>query len=339
MEITTSTANLSMESDGYSVFDDVSSEPTKTESTSWTHVTSDARLRSDGVLTPEELNYCRQHGIATAYDPIQYGWVPAHVEDDVSDDLTTDSASERTVWNAVDSTLAKIERMFTRELDRLGTLGQPESAVDKAWRRAEHLVAAEAASLPSKARLALLRRLQARAAGTFKPMNAEYQRSDDVELRPWTDGDVELYRSLLDNPKLWQYLPESYPAPLTTALAADLIRVSNETDHHDVRAIEYRGEIVGQVRLLFSNQHQDDAEISYWIGEKYWGQGIASRVIPMFSALSFAEHPKLRSIFAKVHKDNAASAVVIERAGYRDEGELASELAGDRETRIFRTLR
>lgn len=338
MEITTSKAVQSVDSDGYSIFDDVSHETTSTKTPSWEHVTDDARLRSDGVLTPDELAYCRQNAIATAYDPVQFGWVPAHVVDDISDDAPGTAGTRMGQWNPGDSAKAKVERMFARELKRLGSEGLADG-VDEAWLYATHLVRTMTVEQPAKRRLTLLRRLQAEAVSTLRPVHSQLPPPESMHLRAWTNDDLETYRALLDNPRVWRYLPEPYPAPLTSSLAADLIRVSNDAEHHCVRAIQYHGSLVGQVRLLFSPDDRSEAEISYWIGEAHWGQGIASRVIPMFSASSFAEHPELKSIYAKIHKDNAASSVVVMRAGYRNEGTLASELAGDPDTQIFRLFR
>lgn len=41
-------------------------------------------LRSDGVLTQRQIEWCRVQGVALAFDPLQLGWVPLDCEDDVS---------------------------------------------------------------------------------------------------------------------------------------------------------------------------------------------------------------------------------------------------------------
>ncbi len=228
-------------------------------------VTRPGRLRSDGTLTREELELCEASRIPVAYDPIQIGWVPEHVIDDITGDG--------------DGSLAP-----------RGVSVAHHAAIQ--WKR----------------------------------------RASSLELRPWTQDDVERYVELLDNPQMWRYLPEDYPAPLTASVAADLIRVSNEMTHHDVRAVEQNGEVVGQVRLLFGAQNSSEAEISYWVGEAYWGQGIAGAIIPLYTTMAFEQRPELRSIFARVHRDNAPSARALRRAGYRLEGR-----AGD--TQVFRIFR
>src|SRR5688572_20258432 len=42
-----------------------------------------ARARSDGVLDPEELEYCARWNVPIGYDPAQLGWVTLLGEDDL----------------------------------------------------------------------------------------------------------------------------------------------------------------------------------------------------------------------------------------------------------------
>lgn len=53
------------------------------------------RSRSAGVLSREELAYCRTHRIALAYDPVQIGWVVAGCVDDIDD---ADTVSKRSAF-------------------------------------------------------------------------------------------------------------------------------------------------------------------------------------------------------------------------------------------------
>ena len=161
-------------------------------------------------------------------------------------------------------------------------------------------------------------------------------------LRPWDEAEAFRFVELLDNPRVWEYLPEPYPNPLTESMARDLIHVSNHSSYHEVCAIERNGTVVGQVRMLFeSGTHaaEDDAEISYWLGESYWGQGIISEVIPFYTVLTFQKREGLRSIFARVDAANTASRRALERVGYRLEGRLAAELDGEPGIYTYRCFR
>ena len=143
-----------------------------------------------------------------------------------------------------------------------------------------------------------------------------------ILLRPWHEDDLDRYVALLDDPEVWQHLPEPYPDPLGRDLAAQLIALSNSADHHLVRAAVLNGLPVGQVRLSFTPGSDDHAcaEIGYWLGRDYWGKRIARDMVARFSAQCFAMMPTLHQQYARVHRDNPASRRVLERIGFVDAG-------------------
>ena len=145
----------------------------------------------------------------------------------------------------------------------------------------------------------------------------------NLTLRPWRASDTEVYHALLDDPAVWAHMPTPYPNPLTPDAAAVLIELCNSSNHHEVRAILKGDTPIGQVRLEFENTDDSlgGAEISYWLGRAYWGNGYGSAIVTQYAARSFAEHPSLMSIFARVHKKNAASRRVLESAGFRLKGD------------------
>lgn len=158
-------------------------------------------------------------------------------------------------------------------------------------------------------------RLQAQSTGT----------GSAPRLRPWRDDEAAVFVSLLDDPEVWRYLPEPYPAPLTEAQARDLIALSNASAHHEVLAIEVDGAAVGQVRLLFdpAREAQREAEISYWLARRCWRGGIATAAVREYTDRSFRRRPDLQSIVARVHRANSASERVLQKASYRLAGDAA----------------
>lgn len=148
--------------------------------------------------------------------------------------------------------------------------------------------------------------------------------ADQLVFRRWRASDADTFAGLLGNARVWRYLPDPFPGALDRANAEDLITLSNDAGHHDVYAVEHRGAVVGQARLLFdvASAARETAEISYWLGESYWGQKLGSRIVAAFTRESFARWQDLHTIVARVHKANHASARVLTKAGYRpDEGE------------------
>jgi RimJ/RimL family protein N-acetyltransferase len=67
--------------------------------------------------------------------------------------------------------------------------------------------------------------------------------------------------------------------------------------------------------------HRRSALIGYWIGEAYWGRGIATEALRLVSAHAFRHFEVIR-LQAEVLEWNAASVRVLEKAGYTFEGRL-----------------
>jgi len=85
-----------------------------------------------------------------------------------------------------------------------------------------------------------------------------------------------------------------------------------------VLAIEIDGEVCGAVGLSkIKIGHK--AELGYWLGKKYWGQGIMTEVVKLMTSYAFRELG-LRRIYAHVFSFNAASKKVLEKVGYELEG-------------------
>lgn len=154
-------------------------------------------------------------------------------------------------------------------------------------------------------------------------------------MRSWIRQDVATYIGLLDDPAVWQQLPEEYPGSITPELAEGLIEISQNPEHHIVFAVACSGPVIGQVRLVFGEPEEDghDAEVSYWFGRSHWGKGHATTVVPEFVRHCFEIRPGLRSVWARVHQDNPASARVLTKSGFQ----LAPEVLG--EWRIYRRMR
>jgi RimJ/RimL family protein N-acetyltransferase len=141
-----------------------------------------------------------------------------------------------------------------------------------------------------------------------------------LSFRSWTTSDLPVFRALLDDPAVWAHLPEPYPAPLTAALAADLIALS-ALPHHRVCAILWHGTPVGQVRLDDSGSGAaDEAELSYWLGRAHWGRGIGTRAVRRAVAEAFADRPDLTRLTARVRPANTASARILADCGFHPDG-------------------
>jgi RimJ/RimL family protein N-acetyltransferase len=94
-------------------------------------------------------------------------------------------------------------------------------------------------------------------------------------------------------------------------------------------AIAVGDEAIGVIGLHPGRDvHRRSAEIGFWLGEPFWGRGIATRAVRALTARAF-ERTKLVRIHAHVFEWNEASARVLEKAGYALEGRLRKSVFKD----------
>lgn len=79
------------------------------------------------------------------------------------------------------------------------------------------------------------------------------------------------------------------------------------------------GKIVGMISLMKIDPKNKNAELGYWLGKKYWGQGITSESVSMMLGFGFRKL-KLAKIYARVMHPNKASARVLCKSGFKPEG-------------------
>jgi RimJ/RimL family protein N-acetyltransferase len=80
-----------------------------------------------------------------------------------------------------------------------------------------------------------------------------------------------------------------------------------------------RGHVLGGIGLDRFDWTNRSAEIGYWIARRFWGHGLATEAVASATRTAFRDL-KLHRIVARVLAHNAASARVLEKAGFRLEG-------------------
>ncbi len=76
----------------------------------------------------------------------------------------------------------------------------------------------------------------------------------------------------------------------------------------NMRTIKANDEIAGSLSKFIM---ENEAEITYWIDKKFWGQGIATTALKKFLKIE-----KIRPIFGRVAFDNYGSQKVLEKCGF-----------------------
>lgn len=125
-----------------------------------------------------------------------------------------------------------------------------------------------------------------------------------------------------NNRKIWLNLRDLFPHPYAEAHAAGYIaHVRNRSEILSF-AIDVGGEAVGGISLRRGEDiERYTAELGYWLGEEFWGRGIATEAIRDVTERGFALHGLIR-IFAVPFTRNTASCRVLEKNGYKCEGTM-----------------
>lgn len=139
----------------------------------------------------------------------------------------------------------------------------------------------------------------------------------DINLRPLFDSDKKRLAELCNNINIWRNLRDAFPHPYLEKDALAFIQECHRQNPQTVFAIVYKGELSGCVRLVPQQDiYRFNAELGYWIGDPFWGLGIASDAVGRIVKYGF-ETLKLVRIFSSVFGFNKASQKVLEKNGFQ----------------------
>ncbi len=144
-----------------------------------------------------------------------------------------------------------------------------------------------------------------------------------VWVRPLRNSDAEsLYEHVQDEAVARWTLWIPHPYPKEDALK--FIRKTRRDIRHGksytfgILQTETAG-VIGAVSLMNINRHNQSAELGYWLGRRFWGRGYMTEAILLALRFGF-ERIKLHRVEAEVFEQNAASASVLQKAGFTHEG-------------------
>lgn len=139
---------------------------------------------------------------------------------------------------------------------------------------------------------------------------------DDIILRSYSLEDADALAIIANNQEISKNLRDAFPFPYGLEDAQRFIKMSMEKEVQSIFAIFYQGDLAGSIGL----HPQDDiykhtAEIGYFIAEKYWNNGIATKSVAMITKFGF-ESLHLNRIFAGIFETNNASMRILEKNGF-----------------------
>lgn len=141
-------------------------------------------------------------------------------------------------------------------------------------------------------------------------------------IRSYRRDDARALVKHADNPKVASTIRDRFPSPYTPSDADAWLDRMLTQDPETCFAIASSEELIGGIGLEFQvDVHRRTAEIGYWLGEEFWGRGIATAAVRAFTRFAFESYDVER-LFAGIFETNPASVRVLEKAGYRFEGRL-----------------
>lgn len=143
-----------------------------------------------------------------------------------------------------------------------------------------------------------------------------------LSLRPFTSMDSRRVQYLAGDEAIASGAI-NMPHPYTDGLAESWI-ATHETEYQKgnslILAITFKENhlLIGSIGLYINSKHQN-AELGYWIGKEYWGNGYCTEAVSAIVDYAFGKL-NLNKIYAHYILRNGASGKVLHKNGFTQEG-------------------
>jgi RimJ/RimL family protein N-acetyltransferase len=150
-------------------------------------------------------------------------------------------------------------------------------------------------------------------------------------VRSWRDSDRDSLVRFANNRRVWRNLKDRFPHPYTEAEADAWLALSHTDPVAAGWAIEVDGVAVGGIGLRAGQDvYARSAHIGYWLGEPFWGRGIATDAVGTVTGHALTGLGFVR-LEAPVFAWNPASMRVLEKCGYIREAIMRKSVFKDGE--------
>lgn len=150
----------------------------------------------------------------------------------------------------------------------------------------------------------------------------------NICIRPWELQDIDNLVRQANNKKVSSQLRDVFPYPYTKKSAEFFLDYCREADLRKelLLAVDVAGEAAGGISLSFKDDvNCKCAELGYWLGENFWGKGIATTAVNLICEKGWAEYDIFR-IYGEIFDSNRASCRVLEKCGFELEGHLRKNI-------------
>lgn len=142
------------------------------------------------------------------------------------------------------------------------------------------------------------------------------------ELRPFRTTDLHSLVKYANNYNIAKNLSNKFPFPYTQNDGLSFINLALSSNPAEIFAITIDDEVIGSIGVHPQGDlYCKNAEMGYWIGEPFWGNGIVPLAIQEMVKYGFKTFDITR-IYARTFDTNFKSQRVLEKAGFKLEAEL-----------------
>lgn len=155
----------------------------------------------------------------------------------------------------------------------------------------------------------------------------------DGWVRSWKWKDRDSIVRHANNRNVWINLRDRFPHPYTLSDARNWLEsVVDRRPETNFAIANVSDEAVGGIGFILQQDvGRRSAEVGYWLGEEYWGRGLATQAVKVITEYAFVHYDICR-LYAHVFEWNVASTRVLEKAGYLLEGRLQKSVTKDGKT-------
>lgn len=144
----------------------------------------------------------------------------------------------------------------------------------------------------------------------------------DIKLRTFSEEDAADLVRLCNNINIWRNVRDALPHPYKRSDAQKFISTATSKDPQEIFAITKKDELVGCIGIHPQEDvYRFSAEIGYWIGQPYWGQGIATTALQLIIKYGFNSLGVIK-LYAGCFSFNTASQKVLLKTGFKKEALL-----------------
>lgn len=144
----------------------------------------------------------------------------------------------------------------------------------------------------------------------------------DFILRPWNISDLESLVLHANNPLIAKFMTDGFPHPYTEDSGKKFIAFATADKPIHIFAIDIDEKAVGGIGIHPQEDiYSKNAEIGYWLGEKFWNKGIITKALNQVVEIAFNDF-HIERVFARPFGTNKASQKVLEKCGFEQEAIL-----------------